>query len=211
MDFFHSILNSSLLLFCVRISLSGLLGVTTLLNIAWRQEPASNFGDPSSDVADLGLLPTFKNLKRNIAKKTPLSSEKQSYMSIIGDLGLLSRFPRFLSGETEPLRWVSLTVRWTSRKSPCEPVVDVLDREPSESLSETSVVRLCDEYGEFSLFNGWIGNVMSLSIGLKSSLDALRFNRWSNELVRDLFAFMKIVLPPRYWFKNSDLERENGG
>lgn len=36
-----------------------------------------------------------------------------------------------------------------------------------------------------------------------SSLLFLRFNKWSNELVNDRLAFMKIVLPPKYWFKNS--------
>ena len=43
-------------------------------------------------------------------------------------------------------------------------------------------------------------------MGLKSSLDPRLLRRWSNELVRERLAFMNIVLPPKYWFKNSLLQ-----
>lgn len=36
-----------------------------------------------------------------------------------------------------------------------------------------------------------------------SSFDGLRFNKWSNELVKERFAFINIVFPVKYWFRNS--------
>lgn len=56
----------------------------------------------------------------------------------------------------------------------------------------------------FTLHNAaFIGRLSSFIIGSKSSRDPLRLSSWSNELVRERFAFMKIVLPPRYWLRNS--------
>lgn len=49
----------------------------------------------------------------------------------------------------------------------------------------------------------FIGRLSSFTIGPKSSRDPLRFKSWSNELVRERLAFMKMVLPPRYWLRNS--------
>lgn len=39
-----------------------------------------------------------------------------------------------------------------------------------------------------------------------SSFELLLFIKLSKELVNDRLAFIKIVLPPRYWFKNSCLK-----
>jgi hypothetical protein len=49
----------------------------------------------------------------------------------------------------------------------------------------------------------FIGRLSSFTIGPKSSRDPLRLRSWSNELVRERLAFIKMVLPPRYWLRNS--------
>jgi hypothetical protein len=120
-------------------------------------------------------------------------------MSIMGDLGALSGVVTLLSGEVDPFWW-SCTARWPSLRSLCEPMVDDLDLIPSESLSDTSMVGEC---GDDSLLSDAIGRLSSLRVAPKSSFDAFRFSI-SNELVSERFAFMKMVPPPRYWFRNSD-------
>lgn len=161
-DFFHNSLSSSLLFFFGRSSSSGLLGVTTCLKMACLQEPPSILGEPSSEATDFGLLPTFKNLKIKDEKKWKQSSfeEETIYMSIIGDLSPLSD-PFTRSGDTDPFWAFSPTDKCASLRSLCEPMVEVRDLVPSDSLSEVSA--LDGENGEDS-YNASIDNLNKISL-----------------------------------------------
>lgn len=144
-----------------------------------------------------------------------------TYMSIMGDLGPFSE-PTLFSGDMDSLRWLSLIVRWCSLRSLCEPIVEDLDLEPSDSLSDISWILGEDSWKYYlhinKIGNVNIGNIVTLlkllcigrlrpfKLAAKSSLDDFLFNSWSNEFVSDLFALVNIVPPPKYWFKNSDLQ-----
>lgn len=104
---------------------------------------------------------------------------KQTYISIIGDFswGAVGATPK-----SEFFRLIE----------GLDPIVEARDLDCGSRSLE--VLRSPEE--QESLMEGTPPN---------SSLLVRRLSRWSNELVSERFAFMKIPLPPRYWFKNSVL------
>lgn len=136
-DFFHNILSSSRLL--LRSSLLILFGVTTRLKMACLHDPESCLlGEVASSGLGLGLLPTLRKLKIKLSYiKSKLSFLNTTYISNMGDFGGLSTIVRFL---TTGVLVTSLGAELFSCKSLCEPAVEDLDIDPSES----------DSFGEFS-------------------------------------------------------------
>lgn len=110
--------------------------MTTRLKIACLQEPESClFGEVHSSGPGFGLLPTLRKLKIRF-DYTEFQSHclYATYISNIGDFGGLSMIARFLSAN------FTIAVLPSLLKSLCEPTVEDLEIEPSES----------DSFGEVS-------------------------------------------------------------
>lgn len=107
-------------------------------------------------------------------------------------------------------RWKRKRISFTQFKLRPSSYMSILDVLTCWRSGESRLnVNVCGAFGasdidRVDLMRLWSSSGEMLLLPSTKSLLPLRFSRWSNELVSERFAFMKIVLPPKYWLRNSD-------